>query len=105
MKTNPNFNQRKTYNYRKLLPPKIYWTGVVVSLIQWILLVWISFFEGEERWGFLSGMSALICYLVMKADRGENPLVEKWKSEVFGIVMCLLAFQLMLVMLGSIFNG
>jgi hypothetical protein len=39
-----------------------------------------------------------------KADRGENPLVEKWKSEVFEIVMCLLAFQLMLVMLGRIFN-
>ena len=101
MKTNPNFNQRKTYNYRKLLPPKIYWIGVLAVLINIFGIAWLIFEKAE--WVFiLSSLAIVIVIGALGTKLEEDSLINSWKISVYWCCLLGIVSQLMQFIIGSL---
>lgn len=99
-----HLKRREIIKYRKILPAKLYWTGVAMIVIQMICLCWGLVWGSEITCAALSSLSAVMGRIILCSHKLEIRLADKWRSKYFGDTLCLLAVQLVLAFSRPIFS-
>ena len=92
MKIYQKSNSAKTYNYRKLLPSKIYRGGNMMDLIPFFGMIWLLF-EKAEWVFFLSSFGVITGILILKPVLEEDPVMNSWKLSCFFTSLSMMTLQ------------
>lgn len=101
MKINHQPSQIKTPNYRKLLPTKVYWIGIMMMLIILFGNTWL-FFE-KNGWVFiLSSFAIVIGIGTLGKALEEDSIINEWKLSVYWCCLLGMVSQLMQFIIGPL---
>jgi hypothetical protein len=84
-------------HYKRLLPSRLYWSGIIAIILQTIGMVGIFI---ENSWhSFLlpsSAFGVFLCFLTVGMQEEENSLHDNWRLRIYRWVLGLLAAQILL---------
>lgn len=85
--------------YRKLLPPKLYWGGMIVVTLETIGMVGI--FVQHSLCTFLLPLSIVaifLCFLIVGMQENDASLHDNWRLRVYRWVLGLFVVQVLLTL-------
>ena len=92
----PTHIQNNAY-YKQLLPSRLYWSGIIVIIMQTVGMVGIFI---ENSWhSFLLPLSifgVFLCFIAFGMQEEENSLHANWQLRIYRWVLGLLAAQILL---------
>lgn len=84
-------------HYKRLLPSRLYWSGIIAIILQTIGMVGIYM---ENSWqSFLLPLSifgVFLCFLTVGMQEEENSLHDNWRLRIYRWVLGLLAAQILI---------
>ena len=84
-------------HYKRLLPSRLYWSGIIALILQMIGMVGIFI---ENSWhSFLlpsSAFGVFLCFLTVGMQEEENVMHDNWRLRIYRWVLGLLATQILL---------
>jgi|GEM_PF-2579115 len=100
MEIDPTYPTRIQNNahYKRLLPSRLYWSGIIALILQMIGMVGIFI---DRSWhSFLlpsSAFGVFLCFLTVGVQEEENALHDNWRLRIYRWVLGLLAAQILLI--------
>ena len=96
---------RNNAHYKRHLPSRLYWSGIIAIILQVIGMVgiFIQTRLGEDSWhSFLllsSAFGVFLCFLTVGMQEEAGSLHDNWRLRIYRWVLGLLAAQILLVRL------
>ena len=88
---------RSNAHYKRFLPSRLYWSGIIALILQTIGMVGIFI---ENSWhSFLlpsSAFGVFLCFLTVGMQEEENVMHDNWRLRIYRWVLELLAAQILL---------
>jgi len=84
-------------HYKRLLPTRLYWSGIIAIILQMIGMVGI-FIENSWHYFLLptSAFGVFLCFLFFGMQEEGNSLHANWQLRIYRWVLGLLAAQILL---------